>query len=618
MEKTSKLVEEIVKDFENRKDQRRNIERNWLLNINFLVGNQHSYVLPSGELSTQTKDYYWQEREVYNHIAPIIETRLSKFGSLKGGVSVRPASEDISDINCAKFATKLLKGVEESLELSRLVDKATYWTELTGTAFYKVIWSDDKGREIGKNDKELIYEGDVELSVCSPYEIYPDSLSCGELEECSSIIHAKAYPVSVIENLWGVKLEGKEINVMNLDNVDAGGGFKYVSRATKLFTDTRHDHELVIERYSLPTYNYPNGRLEIVAGDKLLFQGDLPYTNEKEGKRGYPFIRQVCLSQPSSFYGTCIIDRLIPIQRAYNAIKNRKHEYLNRIAMGVLMVEDGSIDLDNIDEEGLAPGKVIVYRQGSNIPIMMNMGQVPSDFRDEEDRLLAEFITVSGVSDFLTSSQISQENLSGVTLNLIIEQDNNRLSLTSDSIRNAIKEVGQHILRLYKQFATTKRLARVAGDNGIMEKVSFISSDITSDDLVFDLTNELSDTLSSRKNTATEIYKMGLLSDESGKLSDTSRVKLMEMMGLGNWESAVNIEELHKKKAMKENDNAEKDKPIIADYDNHKVHICEHTRFLISGENKLSENNKKALSTHIREHYKYKRLLKEAETLGQE
>jgi hypothetical protein len=616
MKKKNKLVEEVIKDFENRKEQRRNIERNWLLNINFLVGNQHSYILPNGEITTQSKEYFWQEREVYNHIAPIIETRLSKFGSLKANVSVRPASGDLSDINCAKFATSLLKSVEESMELSSLIDKATFWSELTGTAFYKIAWSNAKGKKIGIKDDKEIYEGDVELSVLSPYEIYPDSLSCGDIDECSSVIHAKAYPVSVIENLWGVKLEGKEINVMNLDNVDSGGGFKYVSRATKLFTDTRRDHELVIERYWQPSIAYPNGKLEIVAGDQLLYNGELPYINKEEERRGYPFLRQVCLSQPSSFYGNSIIDRLIPIQRAYNAIKNRKHEYLNRIAMGVLMVEDGSIDLDNIEEEGIAPGKVIVYRQGSNIPIMMNMGAVPNDFRDEEDRLLSEFITVSGVSDFLTSSAISSENISGVTLNLIIEQDNNRLSLTSDSIRNAIKGVGKHILRLYRQFATTKRLTRIAGDNGVFEKVAFTNSDITSDDLVFDLTNELTDTLSSRKNTAQEIYKMGLLLDENGKMSDSSRLKLLEMMGLGNWESAVNVEELHQKKAFKENESAHKVAPKIDDFDNHAIHVEEHTRFLISGETRLDEQSKKQLSVHIREHLKYKRLLSEAENLS--
>ena len=44
-----------------------------------------------------------------------------------------------------------------------------------------------------------------------------------------------------------------------------------------------------------------------------------------------------------------MVERAIPVQRAYNAVKNRKHEFLNRIAMGVLTVEDGSVDTDNLE-----------------------------------------------------------------------------------------------------------------------------------------------------------------------------------------------------------------------------------------------------------------------------
>ena len=43
-----------------------------------------------------------------------------------------------------------------------------------------------------------------------------------------------------------------------------------------------------------------------------------------------------------------------------------------------------------------------------------------------------------------------------------------------------------------------------------------------------------------------ELLKMGILHDENGKLQDSSRVKLLEMMGLGNWESAVDKEEFYR------------------------------------------------------------------------
>lgn len=63
-----------------------------------------------------------------------------------------------------------------------------------------------------------------------------------------------------------------------------------------------------------------------------------------------------------------LVSRLIPLQRAYNAIKNRELEYINRISLGVLCVEDGSVDIDELQE--VCGGKVIAYRQGSSAPTL--------------------------------------------------------------------------------------------------------------------------------------------------------------------------------------------------------------------------------------------------------
>lgn len=63
-----------------------------------------------------------------------------------------------------------------------------------------------------------------------------------------------------------------------------------------------------------------------------------------------------------------LVQLLIPLQRRYNAIKNREMEYINRTTMGVVCVEDGSVDIEELAEEGIYAGKVIVYRQGATQP----------------------------------------------------------------------------------------------------------------------------------------------------------------------------------------------------------------------------------------------------------
>lgn len=602
--KNALLAKEITEDYLRRKEERRGIEANWALNANFYAGNQYSVIMPDGNVCDSIKDYYWQDRGVYNHIAPIIETRLAKFAGLGAAVTVRPASGDFSDVNAAKFSTQLLKSVEHDINFKKLISEATFWSEICGTSFYKICWDATKGKRLSDG----IFEGEVDISVCPPYEIFPDSLSAKDIGECKSIIHARAYPVEIIEDHWGVKIRGGKVNVISPEFVN-----NRISAVKSGIEGCKEGYAVVIERYGLPDKNHPDGEYVVVAGDKVLYDGPLPYDNGINGTKGFPFVRQVALEQPASFFGGSIIDRLIPVQRAYNAVKNRKHEYMNRMAMGVLMVEDGSIDIDDIEQEGIAPGKIIVYRQGSNMPVMLNMGGVPSDFHEEETRLLNEFVTVSGVSDFLTSSTITSSNMSGVALNLIIEQDNNRLSSTTGSIRRAAMEAGKQILRLYKQFASEGRLRRISADGGEIEMKEFFASDITSDDLVFDVENETVSSESVRRSIAEELVRIGVLTGSDGRISDSDRIKILEIMGFGNWQNALTDQELHQKRAEQENLDIKDKAPEILDTDDHNIHIDTHTRYLIS---EADDKERDKIVAHIREHRVYARLKKEADELN--
>lgn len=605
------LVKEVRQDFDARREMRRNIESKWLLNINFMLGNQYAGISPGGDIVDCGKQYFWQQREVYNHIAPIIEARLAKFTRVNCSVNVRPASSSDADINIARLSTKLISSAYLDNNLVGLQSAANYWSELAGTVFYKVMWNTDSGKVLYQTDGKTYREGNIKVNVCPPYEIYPDTLSASGIDGCMSIIHARAYPVDVIKDIWGKEVEGGDVSVINMDAVETGGS--YSSKSFRVFSEVKGGHAVVIERYELPTKEYPEGRLIIVAGDELLYQGALPYKNGTNGERGFPFIRQVALEQPASFYGMSLIERLIPVQRAYNAVKNRKQEFINRLSMGVLAVEEGSVDLDNLEEEGLPPGKVVVYRQGATPPHLMNAGSVPNDFRDEEDRLLQKFISISGISNYVNSGSLSAGNISGYALSLLLEQDYSRLSVSTESIRNAVKELSRQILRLFRQFARTERMVKISGDNGNLETAYFLGSELNSDDIVMEADSEMVETPAVRRNMVLDLLKAGLLTDEAGKMNNRNKAKVMEILGFGNWESARSVEDAHIKKAGIENAELKDTKDCgIEEVDDHDIHIAEHTVFLVSGRDNLTDAAKEKINTHIRAHKVLKRL--EAET----
>lgn len=568
---TKDLVNEVRSDFEERRNRRRSQESKWKLNIKFMSGKQNVFLDPGGDVVDERR-----EKEVYNHIAPIIETRLAKFARVNCAVNVRPAGADEKDVNAAKLSAKIIDATLADNNFTALSGEANYWAELTGTAFYKVVWDDAAG---------------VKIAVCPPQEIYPDDLEAPSVSALRSIIHAKIYPVEAIYELWGVEVEPEDVDVYGLE----GDPVKVAK------DENRSGYALVLERYSAPSKDEPNGRLTIVAGDKLVYDGELPYINAAGDKRGFPFIRQCALNSPGSFFGTSLIERLIPVQRAYNAVKNRKHEFMARLSGGVYAVEDGAVDVESLEEEGFYPGRVVVYRQGSQPPVPMNPGSVPAEFRDEEDRLLEEFRRISGVSNILNISGTGLTSMSGYALSLLLEQENARMTVTTESIRAAVKEVSRHILRLYKQFADKKRLVVISGDSGAVEAVAFIGSELGGDDVVQETDSEMVESPATRKNMVLELMRYGLLSDENGMISNRNRAKIVEMLGFGNWEAAKNSEEVHLKKAERENAEMAAGNAVEpSELDEHDLHISEHSAYAAGAE--VTAETLAAIEKHVRRH----------------
>jgi len=583
------LAAEVEQDFIRRRNERKQLERGWQINMNFVCGNQYCDLDSSGELCEEDKRYFWQSRRVFNHIAPAMDIRLSKLSRIRASLVVRAASEDESDRFSASLASALLSAAQEDLDIDGVISSATLWSEICGTAFYKVMWNAEGGKAVGVSaDGKKLREGGVTVAAVSPFEIYPLSLSVEQLCDQPSIIHAKALPVEEIYALYGVKLAGRDVDEFSLAPFTGNGGKT---------TAVKHGYEIVIERYERPDAERLNGRLTVAAGGKLLYDGELPYINGTDGDREYPFVKQTSIPLAGSFFGASVVERLIPLQRAYNAVKNRKHEFMNRLALGVAAVEDGSVDVDELAEDGLEPGKIIVYRQGSNPPEILDAGGVPEEFAKEETNLLAEFMQISGASDL----KDSYSGLSGITsatgLQLLIEQDDRRLDVTYASIKRAVKQIGRYILRLYRQFATDLRLLRYAGKNNVLSLYYFKGSDISSDDVVLEAESEVNTTPAQKRNTIYEILDKGLFTDDNGKLSVSAKNRLLELLGYASLAGERDLGELNRARAGEENLKMRTGTVEVKEYDDHVTHVTEHTAFLLSEE--LDGETEKRICEHI-------------------
>ena len=207
------------------------------------------------------------------------------------------------------------------------------------------------------------------------------------------------------------------------------------------------------------------------------------------------------------------------------------------------------------------------------------------NFTVEEERLLNEFLSVSGVSDMLRNDVVSG-NISGVALQLLIEQDETKLVNSAEQIRDAVKTIAKYILRLYKQFANNPHSAKIVESDGSVEMFYFKNSNIRSDEIIFETENELNETLAQKRSTILELYNTGLLHDENGKISNAVRYKILEQFGFGIWENSQDVKTLQVKRANKENFELFKSKSIQLPkiIDDHNVHINTHICYMLSDE----------------------------------
>lgn len=582
------ILDETIKDFEQRKQDRQPLELQWRLNMDFYDGNQFVYINKQTKNIEETEKMYWyQEMEVFNQIAPIIETRIAKLGRLRPIPKTRPATNTDEDINNSKISNKIL---ETSYHDQKQKDKqaiANIWAELTGTVIWKTPWNSELGKNIMTVDSSTLKEGDVEILVINPFEIYPDSIWHDSVDDCKSIIHAKAYTIEEVKDMWGVEVSGEDVNILSINSTSINtGSLGNLTAGHRITNRIQKNSVLVIEKWEMPSKKYPNGRLVICTDKELLYVGDLPYKVGQDNTHGLPFENQKCIKVAGRFFGKSIIERLIPIQRRYNSIKNRKAEYFNRVTIGQMTYEEGSIDEDFLEQEGSSPGLMIPYRQGFNPPRYMEFHGLPSEIQMEEQNLLNDFIRISGVSELSKDSSAPLGIKSGIALGILQEQDDTRLSLTASYIVESNIEIGKKTLRLYKQFADTDRLLRSVGSNMEVELITWNNSNITSDDVYVDSASQSLESLAQRRNMVFDLLGTGLFNDpETGRLSKEGIAKIFDIIDLGNWEIGNDTDKLHMSKADRENQVFTGGNwDDIDTFDDHVIHIQRHNRFRLTSD----------------------------------
>jgi hypothetical protein len=658
------LVEIVTTEFDRRAAERKPWELQWRLNMDFVDGKQYMEINQVLEdVAELPRLFWWQEREVFNHTGPVLETRVARLRRMAPKLVARPATGEREDLAGARVSTRLMDFIDRERMTPEAKQNLYALVETCGTAFLRNIWNYNIGRVVGYQQMQVeeeapdqietypeqyprkeeglktagaiiaqtlrqriepspktvmvergdigaralsivpVYDGDIDPEVISPFEIYPDSPWHPTMDDVRSLLHSRAYHVDEIYEDFGVRVEPSKdapgVGILGMENdAQAYGGLGYGVGGFHRKVYQRRDYALVHNFWVLPSVVYPNGQLVVVVGNKVVERMDkLPYNVGPDNRPGLPFTRFVSIQRPICFWGRTVIDRIVPIQRSYNAIRNRKREYMTRVAIGQLLAEEGSlVDALDVEENGGAPGAIIYYKKGTmRVPEFLTPQVWPTALENEDDTLLNEIAILSGVSETTSRSQAPSGVKSGVALSILVEQDDTRLSITAANFEAGWVNAGKQWLRLCKQFVDMPRLLKTVGRDRSVDVAEWDGSDIRSDDVVVQTTAMMSDSPAQRRQFIYELFNMKMFHDPvSGLLTRAGRNKVFELLEFGDWETGNDLDDLHASRAEKENRLVVMQQQVMMPnmWDDDFIHLENHIRYML--EDRFEEANIKS------------------------
>lgn len=598
------IIREVLEELDKRKTDRTPLELQWNLNANFLMGNQFCDINPTSmEIEQVEAVFDWLEREQFNQISPLVETRIANLQKITYLMKVNPATNELDDYAKADVSTSILQWVQKNTDFNGQLSTALHWNELCGNCFFLSWWDSSKGELQGvDSDGKHYFQGDLDYGIITPYEVYPESLFKRTVKAQRDIIIEQVKNVDEIYDLYGIEVEGTEIDTFELCPLPSGGGFGYESTTMSLGHKRIENAQKVVTKMERPSRRHPEGRLIIIVGEEhLVYYGPLPY-------KRIPLVQMVCREVTGQFFGKSAIEDLIPRQRAYNGCLNRIHEYIKRVGLGNFAIERGAIaDWDEFYEEGFAPGKTVVYEDGHNPPVPINIGSLPGELMQERYNLKSDMEYIAGTSQLMVNGAVPSGVTSGTAIENLVGIDALRLSVTGNNMRTAVQDLAKIWLEIYKVHAKGNRAVNFIGTNSIAKAFVWSSDDITSYDVEFTTINELILSEEKQKNNFMELWNMGFFLDSNGKVPDRVKLAGMEHFRVGNYSELLSMNTLHIQNAQRENVFFQNGvMPEVSEFDDHRAHEEEHVRYVLQMEFKLLKAKKpemaKAFEDHIRQH----------------
>lgn len=330
----------------------------------------------------------------------------------------------------------------------------------------------------------------------------------------------------------------------------------------------------------------PDGRMTMVVGDVVLFDGPLPYdevpcypiTAGEEFDEGTGYSDAWDLLGPQAALDSC-----------FSAMATTQDAF----GLPILLAAKQQ-DITVEDLQGLRLTTYVADGQ-SPPPGPMQMPQIPSSSLQLSEIWERQMETLSGVNSVARGNP-SESLKSGAALALVQAQAIQYASGYQRSYANLLRKLANGLISILQRYATEKRVIEITGRDKAPMIREFSAADISHIRGVrAELGNPLMRTVAGKREIADQ-----LLEKFQGKITPE---QYLTFLSTGRLEPIYESERGEEHNIRDENDRLSRGLPVqMLAIDNHELHVKEHKCLLNNGEYRYNDAIAKPVLDHIKEH----------------
>lgn len=490
--------EEIQRNLHERfvaaKQSRKDFERQWEVNERVIINGDGTQIDPA----TMLNDMFSEEspdgnaqRVGVNKCLKNLRLIHSQMSANPPSVMPRPNSADSDDRRKADAADRIVRHAMRKYKMPEHLDKLSFYTLLYGTGFIKEVWDSDAGEilEVADNG-DLTMEGDIDVSVPSPWNIYPDA-DVSDWEDARYVFEAFYLPYETALYMFPDKEKLLKSYRLTQDQQHVSGTGMNAREARLTY---KSDVVFCLQYWEkgLPQ-NGMQGRFCWCTerGEPLTKMGPNPHRFRrplsridaetlKEGKeptrpeRAYlPYNIMTDIDLPNTYWGASVLYYSANLQDKMNHLDSVTLESIEAHGVPRMILPEGT----EIADDAITNSPMdIISISGNQPPYFMENMQMPTDLMKFREQLNLGIDDMWGVNESMFGQQSREQ--SGFSMQYATNQGNMIRRRLFNKYIAVVEELYKNFLNLVREHWDEPRTIHVIGKEKAFEAVDIAGADI--------------------------------------------------------------------------------------------------------------------------------------------